>query len=266
MSVSSALNISLTISIISLIVVLIGIFLIARWIYYDAKSRGINPLPWTLITIIISPNIIGLIMYILTRPKSDMLCNNCKHNIAKKINFCPNCGEKTDNNVSFSISKTSNKSLSWGLVLFVIFSITLIIGTKIHSILPERNGKYKMSCYEMSSVLLENQWENEFKIIDGTDEYFFEAKNENSVLVYSSEITFGNITFEVYSTSDSVFRITPSAPRPVFKTPQNEKDSLIETISSNTSGEITNLVQGKKYKVVATTDGVASGKFSFEMK
>ena len=244
MSVNSALNISLAVSIISLIVVLLGIFLIARWIYFDAKSRGINPIPWILITVIVSPNIIGLIMYILTRPKSDMLCNNCNYNIAKDINFCPNCGEKTDNNVSFSISKISNKSLRWGIVLFVIFSTTFIIGAKIFSILPERNRQYGASYYEMNGILLDNQWENEFKLMDGIDEYFFETKNENSVLVYSSEMTMGNITFEVFE----------------------DEDNLIKIIPSNTSGEITDLVKGKKYKVLAITDGLASGKFSFEMK
>lgn len=265
MSVNEALNITLTISIISFLITLIGIFLIARWIYFDAKSRGTNPLPWIVMTVIIFPNFIGLIMYILARPKSDMLCNNCNFNISRDMNFCPNCGEKTVENASFSTSKISNKSLIWGIILFVLFAILTFIGAKIHSILPERNRPYKASAFNLSSESFGNQWKDEFKILDGTTDYFFEAESENPVLVYSSEITMGNITFEVYSSNDSIIKI-PSPHHPINKILEMGNDSLIQIISSNTSGEISNLIQGKTYKVIATTDGIASGKYSFEMK
>ncbi|MDR0367771.1 MAG: zinc ribbon domain-containing protein [Bacteroidales bacterium] len=244
MSVNTALNITLIVSLSGLLITLTAIFLIARWIYFDAKSRGISPTPWVIITAIVYPNFIGLIMYILTRSKSNMLCNRCNHNIANSMKFCPNCGEKTEGNTTVSASKITYKSLVWGIVLLVIFSVTAILGGKIYSVLPPKDGDCEIYATSMTSTHLINHWESEFQLFVGWEEYFFDANHENPTLVYSSTIAMGKISFEVY----------------------DWKDNLIKTIPSNTYGEITDLVQGKQYKVVAKTDGLVSGKFSFKME
>ena len=252
MNLNNLNTITIAAIIISVFIITIGVFLITRWIYVDAKSRGINPLPWILMTLFISPNFLGLIIYILTRPKSEIFCPNCQKNITREMNYCPNCAARIETNTFSYARKTSNKSLVWGIVLIVTFSIASIIGIGIYSMSEVKDFKnssnssifHFTSATSMTSTNFNNKWKCSFKTLNGCKRGNFRAKSETPMLIYSSEITKGNITFEVF----------------------DDKDNIIETISSNTSGEITNLVQGKKYKVVATTDGVASGKFSFEMK
>ena len=242
-------TIMLVIIILSL-TVLTSIFLIMRWIYFDAKSRGTNPWPWMLITAFVSPNFLGLIMYILSRPKSDMSCEKCKHRITQEMSFCPACGAKIHDDTSSTLRKTTNKSLIWGIVLF-IFSITFAIGMVIYFVTntDSLTNSSKESFFKpvtstfMTSTNMNNKWKCSFGSLSGSKQGRFKAKSEHPKLVYSSEIE-GIITFYVY----------------------NKKDSIIEIISSNISGEVTNLTQGEKYKVVATTNGAAKGKFLFEMK
>ena len=236
-------------AIISFLIAIAGIFLVVRWIYFDAKSRGINPWPWVLITAFVSPNFIGLILYILTRPKSKMCCEKCRCNITCEMSFCPSCGEKIYHDSSFPLREKSNKSLICGIVLFV-FSISSFIGIGIYAasnatqLTSSSTESFFKPTYahSITNTNMNNRWKCSFRSLNGRKQGRFKAKSENPILVYSSEIE-GVIVFEVY-----------------------DNDSIIETISSNTSGEITNLIQGKKYKVVATTDGVAKGKFLFEMK
>ena len=255
MSFNNLDTIAIIAIIISVFIIIIGVFLIARWIYIDAKSRGINPLPWILMTLFISPNFLGLIIYILTRPKSEIFCPNCRKSITKEMNYCPNCAVRIETNPFSYTHKTSNKLLIWGIALIVTFSIASIIGIGIYS-MPDSKGFKNSSIsrifdstssYSATSMVntnFNNKWKCSFKTLNGCKRGNFRAKSETPMLIYSSEITKGNITFEVF----------------------DDKDNIIETIPSNVSGEVTNLVQGTKYKVVATTDGVAGGKFSFEMK
>jgi hypothetical protein len=235
-----------------LLIALTGIFLITRWIYFDAKSRRINPLPWILITIFISPNFIGLILYILFRPKLDKLCSKCQNYITKDMNYCGNCGAKIDDDIYLPVHKISNKSLIWGIILLLVFSISSLVGIVIYSVSDFNNttnssisGNFESGyARSMSNINFNNKWKCSFHSLKGSKNGHFKAKSENPALIYSSEITKGNITFNVY----------------------DDNNTILETIPANISGEITNLVQGKKYKVIATTEGITSGKYSFEMK
>ena len=240
---------TLAAAIISILIAITGMFLIARWIYFDAKSRNINPWPWVLVTAFISPNFIGLILYILIRPKSNIVCEKCRNNITHEMSFCPSCGIEIDHNTKLSIPKISNKSLIYGIILF-IFSITIILGIGVYVISNTNDftASSKSSFFKptysrsITSLNMNNKWTCNFRALNGCEQGRFKAKSKHPILVYSSEIE-GIITFEIY-----------------------DNDGIIETIPPNTSGEITNLVQGKKYKVIATTDGVAAGRFCFEMK
>jgi RNA polymerase subunit RPABC4/transcription elongation factor Spt4/cbb3-type cytochrome oxidase subunit 3 len=59
------------------------------WVFLDAKKRNHNPALWGILTAI--TNIIGLIIYILTRPENPA-CKSCGEPLTTKHIYCPYCG------------------------------------------------------------------------------------------------------------------------------------------------------------------------------
>jgi RNA polymerase subunit RPABC4/transcription elongation factor Spt4 len=64
---------------------------IGCYVHADARKRGMNPLPWTLIAVFV-PYFIGLIVYLLTRKPLQTGCPSCGMIIAEEAAFCPQCG------------------------------------------------------------------------------------------------------------------------------------------------------------------------------
>ncbi len=103
------------------IIDLIGICLILKWIYDDAKARNMNPWGWILITGLLSPNFIGLILYILFRHKDDETqCTRCTKRMEQQMNYCPWCGESNVNKDKTVPEKPSNTLLIAGIIIMVI--------------------------------------------------------------------------------------------------------------------------------------------------
>lgn len=64
------------------------------FVYRDAKSRGMEPLLWTLIAVLV-PNFIGLIIYLVLRKDHIILnCPNCGGEVQEHFTTCPSCGQK----------------------------------------------------------------------------------------------------------------------------------------------------------------------------
>lgn len=64
------------------------------FVYRDAKSRGMEPLLWTLIAVLV-PNFIGLIIYLVVRKDHIILnCPNCGGEVQEHFTTCPSCGQK----------------------------------------------------------------------------------------------------------------------------------------------------------------------------
>jgi len=63
------------------------------YVYRDAKRRGMNPILWTLLVLILSPAymFIGLIIYLLIREPLPYACPQCTTAVTARFNFCPNC-------------------------------------------------------------------------------------------------------------------------------------------------------------------------------
>ena len=59
------------------------------WVFLDAKRRDHKPALWGILTAI--TNIIGLIVYILTRPENPA-CKSCGEILNTKFIYCPYCG------------------------------------------------------------------------------------------------------------------------------------------------------------------------------
>jgi hypothetical protein len=62
------------------------------WVGKDAKARGMeNSIVWMLLTFFAS--FLGLIIYILSRPKGDkVVCSNCANPRLQSLTKCPHCG------------------------------------------------------------------------------------------------------------------------------------------------------------------------------
>ena len=66
---------------------------ILGYVYRDAKRRGMNPVLWTLLVLLLSgPYVfIGLIVYLLIRDPLPYTCPQCSTIVSARFNFCPNC-------------------------------------------------------------------------------------------------------------------------------------------------------------------------------
>jgi len=86
--------ICLFITIIIILIPIIAWIFVLIWVYRDAKGREMNSPPlWVLIVFLL--DIIGLIIYILMRPKgSKTICDECDKKSLEEIEVCPFCGEE----------------------------------------------------------------------------------------------------------------------------------------------------------------------------
>lgn len=77
-----------------LAVMIILPFIIAIYVYRDAKRRGMNAILWTLVAAA-APALIGLIVYLLVRGNhSDLRCPKCDTPVKEQFVLCPKCGIK----------------------------------------------------------------------------------------------------------------------------------------------------------------------------
>jgi RNA polymerase subunit RPABC4/transcription elongation factor Spt4 len=67
--------------------------LLIGYINRDAKRRGMSPVFWTLMAILI-PNALGIILYFLLRQPQRTACPQCGNFVQSGFNFCPRCSCK----------------------------------------------------------------------------------------------------------------------------------------------------------------------------
>ena len=74
--------------------VVLGCFLLLiGYINRDAKRRGMSPLLWTIVAIVI-PNALGIILYFILRQPRSSACPQCGNAVQMGFNFCPRCNYK----------------------------------------------------------------------------------------------------------------------------------------------------------------------------
>ena len=67
--------------------------LLIGYINRDAKRRGMSPVLWTIMAVII-PNLLGIILYFLLRQPLGSTCPQCGNAVQTGFNFCPRCSYK----------------------------------------------------------------------------------------------------------------------------------------------------------------------------
>jgi RNA polymerase subunit RPABC4/transcription elongation factor Spt4 len=77
-----------------LVGLVLGCFLLfIGYINRDAKRRGMSPVLWTIVAILI-PNALGIILYFVLRQPLRSACPQCGNVIRIEFNFCPHCNYK----------------------------------------------------------------------------------------------------------------------------------------------------------------------------
>ncbi len=67
--------------------------LLIGYINRDAKRRGMSPVLWTIMAVII-PNLLGIILFFLLRQPLGSTCPHCGNAVQTGFNFCPRCNHK----------------------------------------------------------------------------------------------------------------------------------------------------------------------------
>ncbi|HEY3741379.1 MAG TPA: zinc ribbon domain-containing protein [Bryobacteraceae bacterium] len=67
-------------------------FLLAGYVYTDAVRRGMPPIPWTALAVVI-PNCVGFVLYFVLRKPVLHPCPSCGRGVAPEAAFCPHCGQ-----------------------------------------------------------------------------------------------------------------------------------------------------------------------------
>ncbi len=65
--------------------------LLAGYVYADASRRGMPPIPWTALAVMI-PNCVGFVLYFLLRKPILLACSSCGCGVAPDAAFCSRCG------------------------------------------------------------------------------------------------------------------------------------------------------------------------------
>lgn len=63
------------------------------YINRDAKRRGMSPVLWTIVAVII-PNALGTVLYFVLRQPRQSTCPQCASPLQPGFNFCPRCNHK----------------------------------------------------------------------------------------------------------------------------------------------------------------------------
>jgi len=63
------------------------------YINRDSKRRGMSPVLWTLVAILV-PNLLGILLYFVLRQPLQISCPQCGNAVQAGFNFCPRCSYK----------------------------------------------------------------------------------------------------------------------------------------------------------------------------
>lgn len=78
--------------------VVLGCFLLLLgYMNRDAKRRGMSPVLWTLVALLI-PNCLGILLYFILRHPLQSKCPQCENGVRSGFNFCPRCSCKLSPN------------------------------------------------------------------------------------------------------------------------------------------------------------------------
>jgi hypothetical protein len=104
--------VSVAISFALLAGVMVSLWLLAMgYIYADSERRGMPPILWLAVALLV-PNMIGFILYFALRKPLLSACANCGQGVMPDQKFCPSCGHEQGSNSPSSSSSSGPESIS----------------------------------------------------------------------------------------------------------------------------------------------------------
>ncbi|MCR5702801.1 MAG: zinc ribbon domain-containing protein [Lachnospiraceae bacterium] len=106
------------------------IIFLAIWTYRDAEDRGMIPILWTALVVLV-PSFIGLIVYLVVRTSNNKVkCSNCNTYVSSNMKYCSNCGvELTPADIDIDKKESFKKSQTKVLIgIFVSMGLTIVCG------------------------------------------------------------------------------------------------------------------------------------------
>ena len=223
----------------------LGNLLLALWVYADAKAKGLKTNICILLFIFTLANSIGFVIYIIFRNSieqkgSDVICSHCHARISNDVKYCPYCGVP-HTQIEMSLPKKPKKYLLiTGILLLCIVLIIAFVQILSHQ---SFDSSRSLSTTMSSSTKWGNTWTMRFVTANGTGCHTFVAKNSDYGLIYTSNITEGDLKIDFC----------------------DHNGNLITEILPNSSDTLRNVIHGEKYKIVVTANK-ARGFFSFKMR
>ncbi|MGA8185059.1 MAG: zinc ribbon domain-containing protein [Terriglobia bacterium] len=87
----AALKVLAMVGIVTGVALVLSVFvLFYGYIWADAKRRGMSPVLWLLVSLLV-PYLIGAILYFVVREPLPMNCPHCGRAVNPHFNFCPGC-------------------------------------------------------------------------------------------------------------------------------------------------------------------------------
>ena len=137
------------------IIVFLGI-----WTYKDAKEKGLNAVLWTLVVVLGSQHLIGLLLYILVgRKNAKITCPECSAQTSAKAQYCEQCGKAIDR-AKLPVPHSAKKWLTAMLAAFLVFVIGMGSGIAVMII----NNAVPAIGENISIGKIESGFGNEWKI------------------------------------------------------------------------------------------------------
>lgn len=269
-----------------MVVCAVVMVLVGRWVYKDAKIKGLPAPMWTAVSVLL-PFLIGLLIYIVYRAdkKPTMVCKSCERTIEMNVSFCPFCGYQSPPVEAVRVHAKAPK----GLVLLILipaflifFSIIGVIGMVfMSSNVSSRNYTMAESGYASASNSIEfsypeeyyagatqiseyetfpsysynyendNDWVNE-SYSDGYYSYNRSVLNENLDLQYDIPSSAKKIIISFYCTGRAGLLISP------------EPSIKAESYSTQYGNNQTNITA--VYSIDAFPSSQKSLNFSIELK
>jgi hypothetical protein len=87
----AALKVLAMVGIVTVVALVLSVFvLFYGYIWADAKRRGMSPVLWVLVSLLV-PYLIGAILYFVVREPLPLNCPQCDCTVNPHFNFCPGC-------------------------------------------------------------------------------------------------------------------------------------------------------------------------------
>ncbi|NMB08471.1 MAG: hypothetical protein GX981_08815 [Tissierellia bacterium] len=181
---------------ISAILILLSKIFMALWVYKDAKSRGIDPVIWTLLILFFSGSLIFLLYTLIIRKERNIICENCNFIQSDNLIYCGRCGNKMkiDRHDELDNNQGNKTFLAIGIILLI--SSIAIGSVFIYETISKDIDNIPISLMSVRTKY-NDKWKESFRYKNGENTHKFKIKDK-TILNCSWNIESGSIEVKLY--------------------------------------------------------------------